>query len=66
MPPTMELDVAADAHVVLDFRGTQRVGAVVLGGRYVSGVVGASTHPEFFSGPGLLEAPARATCIIMR
>ena len=62
----LELSVAADAHVVLDFRGVQKVGAVILDGHYVSGIVGAATHPEFFSGSGRLDVPPRATFLIVR
>lgn len=66
MPQTMELDVAADAHVVLDFRGVQKIGDLKLGGRGVDGLVSSATHPEFFSGSGVLEIKPKATVILMR
>lgn len=66
MPQNMELDVAADAHVVLDFRGVQKIGDLKLGGRSVDGLVSSATHPEFFSGSGILEIKPKATVILMR
>ena len=62
----LEISVAQGAHVVLDFRGVQKVESLRLGGHYVSGLIGAGTFPEYLSGSGILDVPARATVIIMK
>ena len=66
MPQNTELYVAADAHVVLDFRGTKRIKSLKLGGGLVSGFIDATTHPLYFSGQGRLDVPPHETVIIMR
>ena len=62
----LEISVAQGAHVVLDFRGVQKVESLRLGGHYVSGLIGANTFPEYLSGSGILDVPARATVILMK
>ena len=62
----LEISVAQGAHVVLDFRGVQKVESLRLGGHYVSGLIGANTFPEYLSGSGVLDVPARATVILMK
>ena len=62
----LEISVAQGAHVVLDFRGVQKVESLRLGGHYVSGLIGANTFPEYLSGSGVLDVPPRATVIIMK
>ncbi len=62
----LEISVAQGAHVVLDFRGVQKVESLRLGGHYVSGLVGAGTFPEYVSGSGVLDVPTRATLIVMK
>ncbi len=66
LPASLEMSVAEGAHVVLDFRGVQKVESLRLGGHYVSGLVGAGTFPEYVSGSGVLDVPTRATLIVMK
>lgn len=68
-PPFAEstvLSVAQGARLHLGFEGTNLVQRLRFGGRVVSGVVSAKTHPEFLSGPGCLESPRRGMVILVR
>ncbi len=66
LPASLEMSVEEGAHVVLDFRGTQKISALKLVGHFVSGTIGAASHPLYFSGSGTLEVPPHATVLIMR
>lgn len=65
-PRDMELHVAADAHVHLGFEGTNQIERLRIGGRSVTGVVSASTHPDVFTGPGALLVEPHGMTILIR
>ena len=62
----MELRIAADAHVHLGFEGTNQIERLRIGGRTVTGVVSASTHPDVFTGPGALLVEPHGMTILIR
>ena len=66
LPARLSVEVESGAQLALDFAGTIKLGSLKLGSRYPSGTVSASTHPDFISGTGAFEVPARATFIYMR
>lgn len=65
-PETTALDVAAGAGLVLDFDGSIRVKSVRYAGQTVSGTISAATHPEFVSGTGAIDSPAKGTLIAVQ
>lgn len=61
------INVKKGGMLSLDFTGTLQVGSLKLGGRLVKGTVNASTHPDYITGAGSLEAvPNRGLGIIVR
>ena len=66
--PRMKLDiaVAADAQLRLEFTGTNRIDRLSLGGRSVTGIISAQTHPAFITGDGALEIQPKGTILLFR
>jgi acetyl esterase/lipase len=62
-PEHLVLEVAQGAGLVLDYQGTVKVETVKYGGHTVSGIIGATTHPEFVSGTGSLFAASKGMLI---
>lgn len=62
-PETTALDIASGAELVLDFEGEIKVNNVSYAGHVVSGMIDATTHPEFVSGTGSILSPAKGTMI---
>lgn len=62
-PETTELDIAAGAHLALDFDGEITVKTVRYAGQTVSGTISAETHPEFVTGGGSIFSAAKGTLI---
>ena len=62
----MRISVADGALLRLDFEGTNRVESVRLGGRSVTGIIDAQSHPDFIAGDGALECLARGIQVIVR
>lgn len=62
-PETTALDIASGAGLALDFEGEIKVKDVSYAGRVVSGMIDATTHPEFVSGMGSILSPAKGTLI---
>lgn len=60
------LRLNGSARAVLDFADPLRVGRVRLDGAFVTGVLDATTHPDWFEGPGQVLVKARATVLILR
>ena len=66
LPEGLVVDVSEGATLRLDYSGTGNVGKVRLGGRSFSGVISASTHPEYISGDGVLYVKPEPFAIIIR
>ena len=66
MPEGLVVDVSEGATLRLDYTGMSRVGKVRLGDRPFSGVISASTHPEYISGDGALYVKPEPFAIIIR
>jgi len=61
------LTIETGAHVELDYPGVFVVGDLVINGvRYVGGQYGALTHPEVFSGTGVVKSKSPGTLILLR
>lgn len=60
----VRIDIAENAMIDLNFVGTNKIGRLKLGRRFVHGVVSSKTHPEYISGPGALEL-GRPGCVII-
>jgi len=61
------LTILSGGRVALDYAGSFTVGALVIGGvTYRGGYYGAATHPEVFSGDGLLHAKSGGLQVILR
>ena len=48
----MRIDVAAGARLGICFAGTNRIDYLYLGGRSVSGIIDAKSHPDYIVGTG--------------
>ena len=66
MRKELRLSVAKDARLRLTFEGTNKVDELRLGGRRVSGIVSAQTHPEFIEGMGVLEVDRNGIVLVFR
>jgi len=66
IPEDLIVTVSEKARLRLDFTGTNVVKRLVLGGRRVTGVVTAETHPDFVMGPGALSVPKHGFYLICR
>ncbi len=66
LPDKLEVSVAADAQLRLEFTGTNRIDRLTLGGVAVSGIVSAATHPEYITGDGALEILPKGTILLFR
>lgn len=62
---TTRIAVAKGAKLALDFPGTVEVGSVKLGGVPARGIINSSTHPEFISGMGSLNAVPKTGAVIL-
>ena len=60
-PPRLILDVAAGACLSLDFEGVQPLYRLRVGGRLVSGLISAATHPGVITGAGALRVNSVGT-----
>jgi len=66
LPEKLEVSVAADAQLRLEFTGTNRIDRLTLGGVPVSGIVSAQTHPTFITGDGAFEILPKGTVLFFR
>ena len=60
----LELSVASGAEVALDFPGTLRLFGLRLDGVSSIGTFSAATHPEYFTGTGMIEVLPKGTIIL--
>ena len=61
------LTIETGARVALDYPGALSVGELVINGvRYVGGRYGAATHPEVFSGTGVVKSKSPGTALILK
>lgn len=60
------VSVAEGAKLRLDYLGTNHVEKIRLGGRIVSGVVSAKSHPDYIIGEGALESERKGMTLIIR
>ena len=66
LPEKLDITVAADAQLRLEFTGTKRINRLTLGGVFVSGIVSAQTHPAFITGDGAFEILPKGTILLFR
>ena len=66
LPEKLEVSVAAGAELRLEFTGTNRIDRLSLGGRSVSGIVSAATHPDYITGDGAFEILPKGTMLLFR
>ena len=66
MDEELEIRVAADAKLRLDFPGTNSIGKLVLGGRSYHGIISARDVPEYLSGEGAFYVPSKGTMMLIR
>jgi hypothetical protein len=66
LPEKLDIAVAADAQLRLEFTGTNRIDRLTLGGVPVSGIVSAQTHPAFITGAGAFEILPKGTVLFFR
>ena len=66
LPEKLDIAVAADAQLRLEFTGTNRIDRLSLGGRSVTGIISAQTHPAFITGDGALEIQPKGTILLFR
>lgn len=69
LPEDLEIEVAKDARLSLDFVGTNEIARLVLGGHVRAGIVSLADCPELLgtlSGPGALFIRPRGTVLILR
>lgn len=66
VPETVEIAVAQNARLRLDFAGTNRVKSVRYDGHRLTGVISAETCPDFVQGPGVLEVPRHGFYLLFR
>ena len=60
------IDLEAGAKLDLRFPGTYRVSKLYLGGVSVHGEVSAATHPDWVTGPGVLDVQSKGLLLIVR
>ena len=64
---TSTLTIETGVQVELDYPGVFAVGDLVINGvRYVGGRYGTATHPEVFSGPGVIKSKSPGTALILK
>lgn len=63
--PELHITVNEGAKLNLDFTGTVKTAPVRLGGRGVTGVVNASTYPDYITGDGTIEAENRSGLMLI-
>ncbi len=66
LPTSLKFEVAKGAQLLLDYTGTAKCGPVMYDGVTYIGTIDASTHPEFVTGGGTLEAIATGTVLLFR
>ena len=66
LPHDLKIEVAEGAQLLLDFTGTAKCGPVTYDGVTYTGTIDATTHPEFVTGGGTLEAMALGTMLLFR
>ena len=66
LPRNLKIEVAKGAQLLLDYTGTAKCGPVTYDGVVHVGTINASTHPEFVTGGGTLEAVPLGTAVIVR
>ena len=66
LPRNLKFEVAKGAQLLLDYTGTAKCGPVTYDGAVYVGTINASTHPEFVTGGGVLEAVPLGTAVIVR
>ena len=66
LPRNLKIEVAKGAQLLLDYTGTAKCGPVTYDGVTYIGTIDASTHPEFVTGGGTLEAVPLGTALIVR
>jgi len=66
LPETVAIAVDENARLRLDFLGTNKVRRLTLGGKRVTGLVSAATHPDFVQGPGTLNVERHGLYLICR
>ena len=66
LPRNLKIEVAKGAQLLLDYTGTAKCGPVTYDGVTYTGTIDATTHPEFVTGGGALEAMAVGTMLIVR
>ena len=66
LPQNLEIEVARGAKLRLDFAVTNSVQSVRLGGRRVSGLISAGTHPEYLIGEGAIYVEPKGMIMIYR
>ena len=60
------VSVDAGARLNLDFEGVSYISELRLGGRRISGIVNAQTHPAYIGGTGSLSIPRKGMVFIFR
>ena len=66
LPEKLDIAVAADAQLRLEFTGTNRIDRLSLGGRSVTGIISAATHPDYITGDGAFEIQPKGTILLFR
>ena len=66
LPEKLEVSVAAGAELRLEFTGTNRIDRLSLGGRSVTGIISATTHPDYITGDGAFEILPKGTMLLFR
>ncbi len=66
VPAKIKIRLTENSRLRLDFDGQITLGPVVYGGRAYVGVIDASTHPEFISGRGSINAMTGGTILLFR
>ncbi len=65
-PPKLAIDLTTSTQLILDFACTQSLHRLSIGGRFVSGIISAETHPESISGSGALLVPPIGTIFMVQ
>ncbi|HRR35225.1 MAG TPA: hypothetical protein P5026_14075 [Kiritimatiellia bacterium] len=65
-PEGLTVELAEDARLALDFAGVQPLHTLRIGGRLVSGIVSAVTHPETIAGAGELLLPNHGAVLLLK
>ena len=66
LPHNVKIEVAKGAQLLLDFTGTAKCGPVTYDGIVHIGTIDASTHPDFVTGMGTLEAASDGTVLLFK